>query len=135
VIGGTLAGPLNSSNALAVRLSGATVTGPVTIQGSSGAVVVGGIGCTGDSIAGPVRLISNGGGVTLSQNTITGPVTIANNTSLLELLDHAIIVPVGSSAQDRTCATGPGSGTSNSPASTCSRLSVPSRSAAWSRAT
>ena len=58
----------------AVRICGATITGPLTISGSTGLVLVGGArACDGNTIVGPVRVTGNTGGVEFNGNTVDRP--------------------------------------------------------------
>ncbi|HXW79461.1 MAG TPA: Ig-like domain repeat protein, partial [Acidimicrobiales bacterium] len=48
--GGTISGSLRSSGALAITLCGTTVTGPVSVETTSGPVTMGGPGCAADAL-------------------------------------------------------------------------------------
>jgi hypothetical protein len=82
VTGGAVIGRLSSNDALAIRLCGATILGGETIQGTTGAVMIGdpGLGCPGNWLTGPVAVTHNTGGVELLHNSILGPVVVNGNT-------------------------------------------------------
>ena len=73
VEGGRITGPVVANGAAAVRICGATITGPLTITGSTGPVLVGGAGCDPNTIIGPVRVTDNTGGVEVNGNTVDRP--------------------------------------------------------------
>ncbi|MFJ2221472.1 ParB-like protein [Streptomyces anulatus] len=79
VTGSTLDGPLQADRAAAVHLCGSRVEGPVSVSRSAGPVRVGGPGCTANTVAGPVVLTGNTGGVLLAANTVTGPLVCSAN--------------------------------------------------------
>lgn len=79
VTGSTLDGPLQADRAAGVHLCGSRVEGPVSVSRSSGPVRVGGPGCTANTLAGPVVLTGNTGGVLLAANTVDGPLVCSAN--------------------------------------------------------
>jgi Bacterial Ig-like domain (group 3) len=85
VTGAQLTGPVAATGALAVSVCQSTVTGPVSIQATTGFVLIGFDAddpgtCSGNTIRGGLTLASNTGGLEASANTITGRVQIANNS-------------------------------------------------------
>lgn len=79
--GGVISGPLSSTQASAVTLCEARVTGPLAITGTTGPVALGGsTSCSGNTITGPVKITGNTGGVGFSGNTVSGPLTITGNS-------------------------------------------------------
>ncbi|MFI1223850.1 MULTISPECIES: ParB/Srx family N-terminal domain-containing protein [unclassified Streptomyces] len=79
VTGSTLDGPLQADRAAAVHLCGSRVEGPVSVSRTAGPVRVGGPGCTANTVAGPVVLTGNTGGVLLAATTVTGPLVCSAN--------------------------------------------------------
>ena len=100
--GGTIGGSLHATSAAALTLCAATVTGSVTVTGSTGPVILGGPGCTsdtiggaihasgntagltiqGDQVGGSLSISGNSGGETLTGNTATGSATVTTNTGV-----------------------------------------------------
>ncbi|MEX5635605.1 Ig-like domain-containing protein [Parafrankia sp. FMc2] len=82
ITGAQIAGPISSSGAAAFTLCQTSVNGPVTVQNSTGYVLVGSDHqpCPGNTIAGPLNVSGGTGGVEVSGNTINGPATIRNNS-------------------------------------------------------
>jgi hypothetical protein len=82
--GGQLAGTLRSTGASAFRMCGASFSGPVTVTGTTGLVLIGGDAatgpCVGNALTGPVTITGNTGGVEFNSNHVTGPLTITGNT-------------------------------------------------------
>ncbi|RIQ18377.1 PQQ-binding-like beta-propeller repeat protein [Jiangella rhizosphaerae] len=69
-----VAGPLRTDRAGGVVLAGATVGGPVTVTGSTGAVSI-----TRSSLSGSVSLAGNTGGVRFAGNRVVGGLSCAGN--------------------------------------------------------
>ncbi|MFE5935580.1 Ig-like domain-containing protein [Streptomyces sp. NPDC056470] len=69
-------GGLSADGALALSLCGARLTGPLTVRGTTGPVVL----CEGSSVTGPATFESNTGGTTLHGTTVTGPLRCEGNT-------------------------------------------------------
>jgi len=95
VSGAVITGPVSSTAAAAISVCQSTVNGPLTIQQSSGYVLVGAnaddaVACPGITITGPVNLRSNTGGLEASANTITGPVQVTGNTGSGLLTEDAV---------------------------------------------
>ena len=99
--GATVTGPLKATEADLVRICGTRLTGPLTVEESSGVVVVGGDAdtgpCAGNTITGPVRLTNNTAGVEFNYNRVTGPVTITGNTGTLPPPGTGSVHAVGNS--------------------------------------
>jgi hypothetical protein len=99
VEGGRITGRLHAAGAAAVRICGATITGPLTITGSSGLVLVGGDAATGscdpNTVAGPVTITGNGGGVELDGNTVVGPVRVTGNAGAVPSPDAGAVHAAG----------------------------------------
>jgi hypothetical protein len=85
--GATISGPVRASGAALVRICGTSMSGPLTIDSSTGIVVVGGDAatgpCAGNTIAGPVSITGNTAGVEFNGNHVQGPLTITGNTGTL----------------------------------------------------
>ncbi|MDJ0386269.1 hypothetical protein [Streptomyces sp. G-G2] len=66
--GSSVTGPVSSEGALAVTVCHSLLTGPVSVRGSSGPVVMGDGSpvCGGSTFTGPLSLESNTGGVELT---------------------------------------------------------------------
>jgi hypothetical protein len=65
-----------------VAVCGSTVSGPASVTGAAGPVLLGGASgtpCPADTVTGVVNLIGNVGDVTLGGATINGPAHIAGN--------------------------------------------------------
>jgi alpha-L-rhamnosidase len=78
--GATVSSPVSSAAAASVTVTGTHIASAVSVSGATGAVVFGGAGAgAGDTIAGPVSISDNTGGVTFSANTVTGPLSIQHN--------------------------------------------------------
>jgi hypothetical protein len=84
VAGGRITGPVTVTGAALVRICGATITGPLSITGSTGPVLLGGPGpsgqCAANTITGSVTLTGNTAGVQLVGAVVTGPVQVRNNS-------------------------------------------------------
>jgi hypothetical protein len=89
--GATITGPLRISGSGVVRICGTKVTGPFSVTGATGLVLVGGDaatgGCAGNTFTGPVDLTSNKAGVEFNGNTVDGPLTISGTTGTLPAPD------------------------------------------------
>jgi hypothetical protein len=94
VEGGRISGPVTASGAAAVRLCNATITGPLTISASTGPVLVGGSGCAGNTVTGPVRVTDNAAGVDVVGNTIDGRLRVTGNTGPVHAAGNAVTGPV-----------------------------------------
>ncbi|MGH3760214.1 ExeM/NucH family extracellular endonuclease [Actinophytocola sp.] len=73
--GGLISGPVSATRPDTVSLSGTRVIGPVSVTGSTGAVLL-----DQARVSGPVSLSGNEGGVTVDGATVSGPVSVRNNT-------------------------------------------------------
>jgi hypothetical protein len=94
VDGGHITGPVTANGAAVVRVCGATITGPLTVTGSTGPVLVGGAGCDGNTVTGPVRVTDNAGGVEVVGNTVVGPLRITGNTAPVHASANTVTGPV-----------------------------------------
>jgi regulation of enolase protein 1 (concanavalin A-like superfamily) len=87
VEGATISGPVRATGAALVRICATSITGPLSVDSSTGIVVVGGDAatgpCAGNALTGPVSLTNNTAGVVFVGNTVTGPLTIQGNTGTL----------------------------------------------------
>jgi hypothetical protein len=92
--GGRITGPVVANGAAVVRICGATITGPLTITGSTGPVLLGGAGCDGNTVTGPVRVTENAGGVEVSGNTVVGPLRITGNAAPVHVAGNTVTGPV-----------------------------------------
>jgi hypothetical protein len=83
--GANIQGKVVSTGALAISFCRSTFTASVSIQGTTGYVLIGGDsddagGCGGNAIPASLTISSNTGGIEASSNTVTGPVTVTNNS-------------------------------------------------------
>ena len=82
-----------------VRVCGSTVTGPITVTGSTGLVLIGGDAATGacaaNFIVGPVSLTGNTAGVEFNGNMVIGPLTITGNTGVVPAPDTGTVHVAG----------------------------------------
>jgi hypothetical protein len=93
--GGTVAGPIRSINGGVVRLCGVAVFGPLTVNGSTGSVVVGdGAACGANTISGPATLTGNKAGVEMTGNVVAGPLTVTGNTGPVHVAGNVVQGPV-----------------------------------------
>ena len=79
---GIVIGAISANKAAALTLCSAG-TGPLTVTGSTGYLLLGGIastGCSGNTFVGPVSITNNTGGLSFSNNKVFGSATITNNT-------------------------------------------------------
>ncbi|GAA4908320.1 hypothetical protein LX16_3073 [Stackebrandtia albiflava] len=74
VTGGSVTGPIRTTGAALVEISGARVTGAAMITGTTGAVLL-----DGNRVTGSVMITGNSGGVTVSDNTFTGVASCSGN--------------------------------------------------------
>jgi hypothetical protein len=77
-----LVGPLSADRPARLAMCGSMVSGPASVTGAAGPVVLGGASgaaCTADTITGLVTLARDSGGVTLGGATISGPAHVAGN--------------------------------------------------------
>jgi YVTN family beta-propeller protein len=83
ISGSQISGPLRSSQADVLSVCSTRITGPVSVTTSSGYVLVGdgSPGCGGSTIRGQVSLTGNAGGLELQGNTISGPVRLISNSA------------------------------------------------------
>jgi beta-glucosidase len=85
--GATISGPVRASGAALVRICGTSISGPLSIDSSTGIVVVGGDAvtgpCAGNTLVGPVSITGNTAGVVFASNHVQGPLTITGNTGTL----------------------------------------------------
>ena len=76
-----------ATGATVVRICGSTPSGPLTVTGSTGLVLIGGDAatgpCAGNAQSGPVDLTNNRGGVEFNGNSVSGPLTISGTTGTL----------------------------------------------------
>ncbi len=78
----TLGGPLSADRPARVAVCGSTVSGPASVTGAAGPVLLGGASgtpCRADTVTGVVNLIGNVGDVTLGGATINGPAQLAQH--------------------------------------------------------
>lgn len=83
--GSTIHGPVSTSGASVVSLCGTQVDGPVGISGSTGDVTVGDTtrACDPDTLTGPLSITGTSGQVIVDRTQVTGPVTLTGTTSAL----------------------------------------------------
>lgn len=79
-----LTGPFSADGALALTICHSALTGPVSVQRSTGPVVIGsdreGGACAGNTLRGPLTVEANTGGTEVSANAVTGAVRITGNS-------------------------------------------------------
>jgi hypothetical protein len=85
-------GPITSNGAGVVRICDSKINGSVSISSSTGPVIIGdeGIGCSRNTINGPVNITNNMGGVTVDDNTVNGPATITGNSPSLAFIGNTV---------------------------------------------
>jgi hypothetical protein len=90
--GAAVYGSINSNGAGVVRICGSNINGSVTVNSTTGPVIIGdeGIGCSGNTINGPVSITNNTGGVTFDNNTVNGPATITGNSPFLAFVGNTV---------------------------------------------
>jgi Tol biopolymer transport system component len=93
VEGGRITGSVVANGAAAARICGATITGPLTITGSTGPVLVGGEGCAPNTVVGPVRVTDNTGGVEVSGNRVVGPLRVTGNSAPVHAAGNTVTGP------------------------------------------
>lgn len=74
--GGTVSGPVTANKAVRLLLRGAKISGPVAAANGTGPVVIGGPGCPGNTITGPVTVTGNTAGVLIEESVIKGPLRV-----------------------------------------------------------
>ncbi len=92
--GGTVSGPVRANIAARLLLCGATISGPVVATNGTGPVVIGGPGCPGNSIAGPVTVKGNTAGVLIEGNVIEGPLTVTGNEGGTTVTNNTVFGPL-----------------------------------------
>jgi hypothetical protein len=74
-------------------------SGPLTITGTTGLVLIGGDAatgpCAGNRITGPVSITGNTGGVEFNSNNVTGSLVITGNTGSVPPPDTGPVHAVG----------------------------------------
>jgi Bacterial alpha-L-rhamnosidase C-terminal domain/Bacterial alpha-L-rhamnosidase 6 hairpin glycosidase domain len=104
--GATITGPVKASGAALVRICGSQVAGPLSIDSSTGIVVLGGDAatgpCSGNTITGPVSITGNTAGVEFNNNHVTGPLTITGNTGTLPPPDTGSVHVIGNTVTGPT---------------------------------
>jgi hypothetical protein len=90
--GAAVYGSINSNGAGVVRICGSKISGSLTVSSTTGPVIIGdeGIGCSGNTINGPVSITNNTGGVTFDDNTVNGPVTITGSSPFLAFIGNTV---------------------------------------------
>jgi fermentation-respiration switch protein FrsA (DUF1100 family) len=92
--GGTVSGPVTANKAARLLLCGATVSGPVVATNGTGPVVIGGPGCPGNTIAGPVTVTGNTAGVLVEGNIIKGPLSVTGNQGGTTVTNNTVFGPL-----------------------------------------
>jgi hypothetical protein len=66
--------------------------GALTVSSSTGAVIIGdeALGCSPNTINGPVNITSNTGEVCLDGNIVNGPLTVTGNTGSVWVTDDTV---------------------------------------------
>lgn len=78
-----ISGSVVSDDAAALTVCGSTISGRLTVTGTSGPVLIGpadGHDCGPNTVTGPLTLDGNTSTVWVSGNRVTGPVTVTGNT-------------------------------------------------------
>jgi len=91
--GASVSGPLKSKGAKLLRLCGATISGPVEVINGTGPVVIGGPGCPGNTIRGPVTVTGNIAGTTVINNSVFGPLTVMGNAAPVKDTPNTVTGP------------------------------------------
>jgi hypothetical protein len=95
VSGAVITGRVSSTEAVAITVCQSTLDGSLTVQRSSGYVLIGAdpddaATCAGNTIKGPLSLSSNTDGLEASANTVTGPVQVTRNSGSGLLTEDAV---------------------------------------------
>jgi hypothetical protein len=88
-----LVGPLYAHRPARLALCGSKVSGPASVTGAAGPVMVGGANstdCSADTITGLITLTRDTGGVTLEGATISGPARVAGNAGRVTVAGNTI---------------------------------------------
>jgi hexosaminidase len=86
-----LVGPLYARGPARLALCGSKVSGPASVTGAAGPVMLGGAtSCSADTITGLVTLTRDSGGVTLEGATISGPAHVAGNRGRVTVSGNTI---------------------------------------------
>jgi hypothetical protein len=90
--GAMVNGSVSANGAGVVRICDSKVNGSLTISSSTGPVIIGdeALGCSGNTINGPVSITSNTDGVCFDNNTVNGPLTITGNTGSIWVTDDTV---------------------------------------------
>jgi hypothetical protein len=91
--GASVSGPLKSNGATSIHICGAHISGPLEILNSTGPVTIGGPGCAGNTITGPVTITGNGEGVSVEGNSISGPLTVTGNSGEVSVRHNTVHGP------------------------------------------
>jgi hypothetical protein len=84
--GANVSGAITSNGAAAIRFCGSTISGNVTVSGTTGFVMIGDgdddgtPACADNTITGTVTISSNSGGIEVGGNTINGTLSVSGNT-------------------------------------------------------
>ncbi len=92
--GGTVSGPVTANKAARLRLCGATISGPVSATNGTGPVVLGGPGCPGNTINGPVTVKGNAGVVVIESNVVKGPLSVTGNEGGATVTNNTVFGPL-----------------------------------------
>jgi hypothetical protein len=92
--GGRVSGRVTANGAARLLLCGARISGPVEATDGTGPVVIGGPGCPGNTIAGPVTVKGNTAGVLIEENVIKGPLTVTGNSGGTQVSNNSVSGPV-----------------------------------------
>ena len=81
-----MSGGISSNGAAAIRFCGSTISGNVTVSGTTGFVMIGDgdddgtPACADNTITGTVTISNNTGGIELGGDTINGTLSVSGNT-------------------------------------------------------
>lgn len=94
VQGSTIAGPVTTTRASTVSVCASTVTGPLQVTGTTHNVAIGDItsGCDPSTVSGPTTIKGTSGQVVIDKSEITGPLTVDANESQLATTLAGVVV-------------------------------------------
>jgi len=90
VSGGTIGGSVSATGAVGITLCAVKVIGSVSVVGASGPVVLGGPGCSGDTLGGSVSIKGSTAGVSYENNHVTGSLAISGNAGGLAVSGNTV---------------------------------------------
>ena len=94
--GGTVSGPVTATKATLLRICGAVISGPAQATNGTGSVVIGEgtAGCPASTISGPVTVKGNMGGVVIDGNVVKGPLAVTGNEGGTTVTNNTVFGPL-----------------------------------------